>query len=160
MLIGTNLKNFLKNPLKILKKIKKKKLIIFKKKIPIMYILNIKTFNKLLKYKIKYKNYKKKIKKTEKNKKFIMHKHWKPDKNFLKQASLWGIKLYKTATKTELASFISYWNAEKRSFYHIQWQQKLARNLQQIRNMINIKKKNINNISKLEYKIPYGFRGE
>lgn len=91
--------------------------------------------------------------------KFKMYDTWKPDVDFLKLAAIWGIPLYSSVTSSELASFISYWKAEERIFYHIQWQQKLARNVQLNRINNKLYLKNINNFNEPDPYIPDGFRG-
>jgi hypothetical protein len=65
--------------------------------------------------------------------KFQMHDNWKPDPQFAKRASQWGINLKTEITPFELAEFITYWKAEGKAFHHDQWQQKLARSVQQSR---------------------------
>ena len=99
---------------------------------------------------------------TKINKKFSMHPHWMPDKDFIRHAALWGIILTKEASKTELAAFISYWQAEGCFFYHIQWQQKLARSLQKSRSIEYKlqKKRDITYTPTPDKTIPHGFRGE
>lgn len=94
-------------------------------------------------------------------KKFPMHSNWNPDKDFIKKAALWGIALNEEVSKYELASFISYWKAEGVFFHHVQWQQKLARSLEQSRSIKLIRqKKDITYIPMPDQKIPDGFRGK
>lgn len=63
-------------------------------------------------------------------------------------------------TAEELASFISYWQAEGKVFHHVQWQQKLARSLQ-IGRASNggLTKRDVNTVSEPDNQIPPGFRG-
>lgn len=65
--------------------------------------------------------------------KFQMHDNWNPDPQFTRRASQWGINLKTEITPFELADFITYWKAEGKAFHHDQWQQKLARSVQQSR---------------------------
>ncbi|CAL4317885.1 Primosomal protein 1 [Buchnera aphidicola (Neophyllaphis podocarpi)] len=172
---NTDLKTFCKNPTKILNLAKEGIVEILKEKKTIIYVVSPKILDKLIFiknefYKINKKNNEYITKKTDKIKinnkinigKFLMHNKWIPDEDFLKKAKIWGIALKKTATKNELALFISYWKAEKRFFHHIQWQQKLARSLQQSRNLnySNNKIRDINKLPKPDQYIPEGFRGK
>ncbi|MXP56704.1 primosomal protein DnaT [Pantoea sp. Mhis] len=93
--------------------------------------------------------------------KFTMYQGWKPDKDFQRQAAIWGIVLHDPVTPTELATFITYWQAEGCLFHHVQWQQKLARSVQMYRIANNAQiKRNITQINHFNYDIPDGFRGE
>ncbi|UDG81453.1 Primosomal protein 1 [Candidatus Profftia lariciata] len=94
-------------------------------------------------------------------KKFAMYVGWQPDKDFLRMAAMWGYNLTCPVNKTELASFVDYWQAEEKVFYHIQWQQKLARSIQQYRIIKGATqiKKDINYTSEQYCFIPQGFRG-
>ncbi|QCI23600.1 primosomal protein DnaT [Buchnera aphidicola (Macrosiphoniella sanborni)] len=134
---------------------------ILKNNSTICYVITPIMFNKIfnLKYKtIGYEN----IKKNNINKKFSMHPKWTPDKDFIRQAALWGITLTEAVSEFELACFISYWQAEGCFFYHIQWQQKLARSLQKSRSIKYTpnKKRDITYIPKPDQTIPDGFRGK
>lgn len=92
--------------------------------------------------------------------KFAMYPGWEPDADFQRMATLWGINLSSPVTAEELASFIAYWQAEGKVFHHIQWQQKLARNIQLSRAGSNgIAKRDINILSQPDREIPPGFRG-
>ena len=92
--------------------------------------------------------------------KFVMYPGWQPDTDFLRMAAMWGCILTAPVTPTELASFVAYWQAEGKAFHHVQWQQKLARSIQQNR-MSNggQPKRDINDIGEQDYSIPKGFRG-
>ncbi|CAJ0990707.1 primosomal protein DnaT [Pantoea sp. Nvir] len=93
--------------------------------------------------------------------KFAMYSGWKPDADFQQQAAIWGVSLSKPVTSSELAAFITYWQAEGRMFHHIQWQQKLARSVQVNRSVNGSQpKRDITQISNTDYSIPDGFRGE
>lgn len=92
--------------------------------------------------------------------KFQMHDNWKPDQQFIRRASQWGINLKAEITPFELADFITYWKAEGKSFHHDQWQQKLARSVQQSRvRPVHKQPHDINRISEPDKVIPPGFRG-
>ncbi|EPR9140274.1 DnaT-like ssDNA-binding domain-containing protein [Cronobacter sakazakii] len=92
--------------------------------------------------------------------KFAISPDWKPDPDFRKQAAIWGIPLTKEVTPQELASFIDFWQAEGKAFHHTQWQQKLARSVQQSRNRVNGRiGRDVNAIPEPEDEIPPGFRG-
>ncbi|MBK4765027.1 MAG: primosomal protein DnaT [Pantoea sp. Brub] len=94
--------------------------------------------------------------------KYAMYNGWKPDIDFINKAAIWGITIKKPITESELAMFISYWLAEGSIYHHIQWQQKLARNLQTSRlydNKIEKKHDIDKKILKVYHKIPKGFRG-
>lgn len=90
--------------------------------------------------------------------KFKMYKNWNPGNNFSQLAKLWGINLNYDVTQEELIFFIHYWEVENCIFYHIQWQQKLARSIQMNRKNHNIKDTRLKLNNKKNY-IPYGFRG-
>ena len=92
--------------------------------------------------------------------KFVMYAGWQPDADFLRMAAMWGCILTSPVTSTELASFVAYWQAEGKAFHHVQWQQKLARSVQQNR-MSNggQPKRDIKEIGEQDYSIPKGFRG-
>lgn len=93
--------------------------------------------------------------------KFVMGPGWKPGDDFLKCAALWGITLKKPVTDCELAEFITYWKAEGKAFHHEQWQQKLARSVQQSRAKpaAQPQRRDVNNIPEPDNEIPKGFRG-
>ncbi|EPO1860508.1 DnaT-like ssDNA-binding domain-containing protein [Escherichia coli] len=92
--------------------------------------------------------------------KFKMHDNWKPDPQFARRASQWGINLKTEITPFELADFITYWKAEGKAFHHDQWQQKLARSVQQSRaRPVPKQSHDINRISEPDKVIPPGFRG-
>lgn len=168
---ATNLANFKKDPISALASAKEGALAVFQNNIPIMYAVTPSLLNKLFSInnvfeEQKKNNIKNNIKKNtflKKNTigKFTMYKEWTPDLDFLKQAAIWGIILHKPISHSELALFISYWQAEGRFFHHIQWQQKLARSVQQSR-MLNImyKKRDINDLPTPDHNIPEGFRGQ
>ncbi|CAL4042012.1 primosomal protein DnaT [Buchnera aphidicola] len=163
----TNLANFKKDPIAALSSAKEGALAVFQNNIPIMYAVTPCLLNKLFSINNLFQEQKKNnikniicFKKIPIGK-FTMYKEWKPDVDFLKQAAIWGIKLKKPVSHSELALFISYWQAEGRFFHHIQWQQKLARSIQQSR-ILNIiyKKRDINDLPKPDQNIPEGFRGQ
>ncbi|TBL97999.1 primosomal protein DnaT [Hafnia alvei] len=93
--------------------------------------------------------------------KFVMYEGWQPDADFLRMAAMWGCILTSPVTPTELASFVAYWQAEGKAFHHVQWQQKLARSVQQNRmnSAAQPKKRDVNDFGGQEYSIPKGFRG-
>ncbi|ELO4293828.1 DnaT-like ssDNA-binding domain-containing protein [Escherichia coli] len=93
--------------------------------------------------------------------KFQMRDNWKPDPQFIQRAALWGITLKTDITPFELAEFITYWKAEGKAFHHDQWQQKLARSVQQsrARPVAQQQKRDINDVPEPDKAIPQGFRG-
>lgn len=93
--------------------------------------------------------------------KFQMRDNWKPDPQFIQRAALWGITLKTDITPFELAEFITYWKAEGKAFHHDQWQQKLARSVQQsrARPVAQQKRRDINDVPEPDKAIPQGFRG-
>ncbi|RWT65429.1 Pyocin large subunit [Enterobacter cloacae] len=93
--------------------------------------------------------------------KFQMHDNWKPDQQFIQRAALWGITLKTDITPFELADFITYWKAEGKAFHHDQWQQKLARSVQQsrARPVAQQQRRDINDVPEPDKAIPQGFRG-
>lgn len=93
--------------------------------------------------------------------KFQMHDNWNPDQKFIQRAALWGITLKTDITPFELADFITYWKAEGKAFHHDQWQQKLARSVQQsrARPVAQQQRRDINDVPEPDKAIPQGFRG-
>lgn len=93
--------------------------------------------------------------------KFQMHDNWNPDQQFIQRAALWGITLKTDITPFELADFITYWKAEGKAFHHDQWQQKLARSVQQsrARPAAQQQRRDINDVPEPDKTIPQGFRG-
>jgi hypothetical protein len=93
--------------------------------------------------------------------KFQMRDNWKPDPQFIQRAALWGITLKADITPFELAEFITYWKAEGKAFHHDQWQQKLARSVQQsrARPVAQQQRRDINDVPEPDKAIPQGFRG-
>lgn len=93
--------------------------------------------------------------------KFQMRDNWKPDPQFIQRAALWGITLRTDITPFELAEFITYWKAEGKAFHHDQWQQKLARSVQQsrARPVAQQQRRDINDVPEPDKAIPQGFRG-
>ena len=93
--------------------------------------------------------------------KFQMRDNWKPDPQFIQRAALWGITLKTDITPFELAEFITYWKAEGKAFHHDQWQQKLARSVQQSRARPAARQpqRDINAVPEPDRAIPEGFRG-
>ncbi|HDC4645000.1 TPA: Pyocin large subunit [Enterobacter kobei] len=93
--------------------------------------------------------------------KFQMRDNWKPDPQFIQRAALWGINLKAEITPFELADFITYWKAEGKAFHHDQWQQKLARSVQQsrARPVAQQHRRDINDVPEPDKSIPQGFRG-
>ena len=92
--------------------------------------------------------------------KFAMYAGWQPDPDFQRLAALWGIALNQPVTHEELASFVTYWQAEGKVFHHMQWQQKLARSVQIGRgSLTGSAKRDINAVSEPDNQVPPGFRG-
>ncbi|NIH44601.1 Pyocin large subunit [Enterobacter asburiae] len=93
--------------------------------------------------------------------KFQMHDDWNPDPQFIRRASQWGINLKTEITPFELADFITFWKAEGKAFHHDQWQQKLARSVQQsrARPVAQQQRRDINDVPEPDKAIPQGFRG-
>ncbi|HET9678489.1 MAG TPA: DnaT-like ssDNA-binding domain-containing protein [Buchnera sp. (in: enterobacteria)] len=174
-----SLNDFLKNPIEKIKKSQKKILALLNNNLPIAYLIKPELLKRFLAIETAYKETKSNINllkslflkknKDRENKikenqcgKFLMYESWNPDKDFLNKSALWGIDLNEYPKKSELALFISYWKAEGRMFHHIQWQQKLARSLQQSR-YLNFKKTiktDINELSNPDLITPEGFRGK
>ena len=93
--------------------------------------------------------------------KFMMYAGWRPDADFQRQAAIWGITLSEPVTPAELASFITWWQADGRPFHHVQWQQKLARSVQQSRAANGGRaQRDVNQLPEPDQSIPDGFRGE
>ncbi len=93
--------------------------------------------------------------------KFMMYAGWRPDADFQRQAAIWGIALSEPVTPAELASFVTWWQADGRPFHHVQWQQKLARSVQQSRAVNGGRaQRDINQLPEPDHTIPDGFRGE
>lgn len=92
--------------------------------------------------------------------KFAMYAGWQPDTDFQRLAALWGIALTHPVTAEELASFVTYWQAEGKVFHHVQWQQKLARSVQISRaGNGGQPKRDVNSFAEPDKQIPHGFRG-
>lgn len=92
--------------------------------------------------------------------KFPMYQGWQPDADFVRLAAIWGVALSSAVTPAELASFVSYWQAEGRVFHHVQWQQKLARSIQLSRAANGgQQKRDLNQLPEPDQSIPDGFRG-
>ncbi|QCI15728.1 DnaT-like ssDNA-binding domain-containing protein [Buchnera aphidicola] len=156
-----NLDVFCKNPIKFLEMSNNGSLVILKNKTPVFYVIRPCLFEKI--FDIKYNLSDKNDKKQNINQKFAMHLQWIPDKDFIHQAALWGFFLTEEVSKAELLCFINYWQAEGCFFYHIQWQQKLARSLSKSRslnNYISNKKRDITYIPTPDQTVPHGFRGK
>lgn len=93
--------------------------------------------------------------------KFMMYPGWRPDADFQRQAAIWGIALSGPVTPAELAAFTTWWQADGRAFHHMQWQQKLARSVQQSRAVNGSRaQRDINQLPEPDHTIPDGFRGE
>lgn len=162
ILISNNmtLEFFSKNPIKILEKSSNGITAVLKNNTPVFYAITPDFLKKI--FDIEYDLSNKKIKKQNVTKKFAMYPEWIPDKDFINQAALWGIMLTEEISKSELACFISYWQAEGCFFHHVQWQQKLARSLQKSRsfNHTKNKKRDITYIPTPDQNVPDGFRGK
>ncbi|QCI24144.1 primosomal protein DnaT [Buchnera aphidicola (Muscaphis stroyani)] len=158
---GIDFKFFCKNPINILKKSENGAVAVFENNSPIFYAVSSDFLEKLFNQEHYIKDQKIE-KKNNKIKKFAMHKKWIPDSDFIQQSALWGIILKEEVQSYELASFIAYWQAEGCFFYHIQWQQKLARSLQNSRSLnYKLKKqRDITHIPVPDKTIPDGFRGK
>ncbi|MCJ3066399.1 helix-turn-helix domain-containing protein [Klebsiella pneumoniae] len=65
--------------------------------------------------------------------KFQMHPGWAPSDDFEKRAALWGFPMPEGMNRSNwqpvINNFITYWQAEGKVFHHVQWEQKLARQL-------------------------------
>lgn len=157
-----NIDLFCQNPIKILEKNEHNIIAVLKKNKPIFYVINPNIFKDFFNINSYLNNSNIQKEKEKYIKKFSMYTEWTPDKDFLAQSKLWGIHLTQEVSLSELAYFISYWKAERCLFYHVQWQQKLARSLQKSRSMnyFKNKKRNINEIPIPDQKTPNGFRGE
>ncbi|QIQ41649.1 MAG: primosomal protein DnaT [Buchnera aphidicola (Microlophium carnosum)] len=151
---------FCKNPIHTLEQSNKGIVAVIKNNSPIFYVITPDVLKKI--FDLEHHVLQKNIKKQNISKKFSMHPKWTPDKDFIHQAALWGIILTEEILESELASFISYWQAEGCFFHHIQWQQKFARSLQKSRSMnyISQKKRDITYIPTPDQTIPNGFRGK
>ncbi|AEO08394.1 primosomal protein DnaI [Buchnera aphidicola str. Ak (Acyrthosiphon kondoi)] len=151
---------FCKHPIKILEKSNKGVIAVLKNNSPIFYAITPYLLKKM--FDLEYHLLEQDIKKQNIEKKFSMHPNWTPDKDFIRQAALWGITLNEEILESELTCFISYWQAEGCFFHHIQWQQKLARSLERSRsiNYGSQKKRDITYIPTPDQTIPNGFRGK
>lgn len=65
--------------------------------------------------------------------KFPMFSGWAPSLDFRQRVALMGVILTEDYQPTELASFVMYWQPEGKAFHQIQWEQKFARHIQQVR---------------------------
>lgn len=155
-----NLDLFCKNPIKIITKNENEALSISKNKKILFYAITPLLLKKILNFEYNFE--KEDIEKENKiKKKFSMYPKWNPDKDFIKKSALWGIILEEEVSKHELSAFTSYWEAEGCFFYHIQWEQKLARSLQRVRSFNTVKKqKDITYIPIPDQTTPDGFRGK
>lgn len=94
--------------------------------------------------------------------KFAMFDDWQPDPDLVRRAAVWGINLKTPPHETEIAAFVTYWKAEGKFFAQAQWEQKLARNLQQQRGKTASPsaplKRDIHDYGSMDYDIPEGFR--
>lgn len=151
---------FCKNPIKSIKQTNNETLSISKNKKILFYVMTPSALKKI--FDLEYNFDKEDIQQEKKIKqKFSMHSQWIPDQDFLRKAALWGIILDKEVSKEELTAFISYWEAEGCFFYHIQWEQKLARSLQRVRSFKLLKKqKDLTYIPAPDQTTPDGFRGK
>lgn len=160
ILISTkiNIDLFCKNPTKILENSNDGAVAVLKNNAILFYTVTPEFLEKL--FNIQYQS--EHPKKEKITKKFSMHSKWSPDEDFIHQAALWGIFLTEKVKKSELACFISYWEAEGCFFHHVQWQQKLARSLEKSRTFTSFlkKKRDITYIPSPDQKTPDGFRGK
>ncbi|QCI20187.1 primosomal protein DnaT [Buchnera aphidicola (Brachycaudus cardui)] len=157
---STNLDLFCKNPIKILETSNNGIIEILKDNKAVFYAITPCFLQKIfdVEYNLSCKD---RLKKNT-YKKFSMHQNWRPDKDFIRKSALWGIILTEEISKSELACFITYWQAEGCFFHHIQWQQKFARSLQKSRslNQFSQKKRDITYIPTPDKTVPSGFRGK
>ncbi|MCA6941360.1 DUF1376 domain-containing protein [Pectobacterium polaris] len=65
--------------------------------------------------------------------KFPMFSDWRPSLDFRQRAALAGVALTEDYQPTELAGFVMYWQPEGKAFHQLQWDQKFARHIQQVR---------------------------
>ncbi|MEF9678939.1 DUF1376 domain-containing protein [Pectobacterium aroidearum] len=65
--------------------------------------------------------------------KFPMFSDWRPSLDFRQRAALTGVILDEDYQSTELAGFVMYWQPEGKAFHQLQWEQKFARHIQQVR---------------------------
>lgn len=65
--------------------------------------------------------------------KFPMFSGWLPSLDFRQRVALMGVILTEDYQPTELASFVMYWQPEGKAFHQLQWEQKFARHIQQVR---------------------------
>ncbi|UPY96246.1 DnaT-like ssDNA-binding domain-containing protein [Pectobacterium sp. 21LCBS03] len=65
--------------------------------------------------------------------KFPMFSDWRPSFDFRQRVALAGVILDEDYQPTELAGFVMYWQPEGKAFYQMQWEQKFARHIQQVR---------------------------
>lgn len=96
--------------------------------------------------------------------KFAMFDDWQPDPDLVRRAAIWGISLKTPPQATEIAEFVTYWKAEGKFFAQAQWEQKLARNVQQRRSRTVTysapQKRDIHDFGSMSYETPEGFRSE
>lgn len=66
--------------------------------------------------------------------KFVMQPDWRPSLDFRRRAATWGVSLPEPVyLPEELASFADYWISEGKVFTQVQWEQKFARHVSQVR---------------------------
>ncbi|WP_350326558.1 DUF1376 domain-containing protein [Pectobacterium aroidearum] len=77
--------------------------------------------------------------------KFPMFSDWRPSLDFRQRAALAGVVLDEDYQPTELAGFVMYWQPEGKAFHQLQWEQKFARHIQQVRSSAGKQKTEVNN---------------
>ncbi|MEI7407937.1 DnaT-like ssDNA-binding domain-containing protein [Pectobacterium aroidearum] len=77
--------------------------------------------------------------------KFPMFSDWRPSLDFRQRAALAGVILDEDYQPTELAGFVMYWQPEGKAFHQLQWEQKFARHIQQVRSSAGKQKTEVSN---------------
>lgn len=94
--------------------------------------------------------------------KFRMHADWHPVAGFAERSRSWGHNLGDPPhTAAELRQFRDYWIQEAVERHHQQWEMAFAGSLERQRSMaLQVRRKrDVNEISPVDTRIPYGFRG-
>ncbi|EPT5086556.1 DnaT-like ssDNA-binding domain-containing protein [Salmonella enterica subsp. enterica] len=94
--------------------------------------------------------------------KFRMHADWQPVAGFAERSRSWGHNLGAPPyTVAQLQQFRDYWSQEATERHHQQWEMAFAGSLERQKSMTRPgrEKRDINEISPVDHRIPPGFRG-
>lgn len=94
--------------------------------------------------------------------KFRMHADWQPVAGFTERSRSWGHNLGAPPyTVAQLQQFRDYWSQEATERHHQQWEMAFAGSLERQKSMArpDREKRDINEISPVDHRIPPGFRG-